>query len=126
MKRTPTCTHSRAALLGHLVDKIQSSSDPDVVIAGARVLAENPDVGVSPDFLRAAIVDAVAVGRFDLAQVCRAVAVLIGDDSQKQGPDLLILSCYCTQSKLFTWPLAKLMRNVTFQLPQVHYCLRGH
>ena len=32
----------RAALLGHLVDKIQSSPDPDIVIAGARVLTENP------------------------------------------------------------------------------------
>ena len=28
----------RASLLGHLVDKIQSSPDPDVVIAGVRVL----------------------------------------------------------------------------------------
>lgn len=71
----------RAALLGHLVDTIQSSADPDVVIAGARVLTENPDVGVSPDFLRAAIVDAVAVGRFDLGQVCRAAEVLIGSGS---------------------------------------------
>ena len=84
----------RAALLGHLVDKIQSSPDPDVVIAGARVLAENPDVvGVSPHFLRAAIVDAVAVGHFDLGQVCRAAQVLIGGgraDSQ-QGPNSLTL-----------------------------------
>ena len=33
----------RAALLGHLVDKIQSSPDPDIVIAGARVLTDNPE-----------------------------------------------------------------------------------
>ena len=85
----------RAALLGHLVDKIQSSPDPDVVIAGARVLTENPDVvGVSPHFLRAAIVDAVAVGHFDLGQVCRAAQVLIGGgraDSQQQGLNSLTL-----------------------------------
>ena len=88
--------HFRAALLGHLVDTIQSSADPDVVIAGARVLTENPDVGVSPDFLRAAIVDAVAVGRFDLGQVCRAAEVLIGSGSDgradsQQGPNSLAL-----------------------------------
>ena len=83
-----TSFHCRAALLGHLVDKIQSSGNPDVVIEGARILAENPDVGLSAAFLRAALVDALAIGRLDLGQVCRAAQVLIGADSH-QGSNSL-------------------------------------
>ena len=108
----PTSFRCRAALLGHLVDKIQSSGNPDVVIEGARILAENPDVGLSAAFLRATLVDALAIGRLDLGQVCRAAQVLIGADShQGVQDDLSGLLC-----EALIWRMEELRPNVVCEL----------
>ena len=68
-------------------------------------------VGVSPDFLRAAIVDAVAVGRFDLGQVCRAAQVLIGPDGASDHGELSGLLC-----EALIWKIEELRPNVVREL----------
>ena len=63
---------------------------------------------LSSDFLRAAIVDAVAVGRFDLGQVCRAAQVIIGGaDPPRQGWNLLTLLPTCTFTMIYPLNVSK-------------------
>jgi hypothetical protein len=103
MRRDGEQDFLRAALLGQLVDKIQASRVPEILIEGTRVLSENPDlIGIGPLFLRRAVIETLSVGEFDLGQVCEAAKVLLASSNSDSNEvsDLVCEAIMCKANEL--------------------------